>query len=107
SPSAIRLFLSVRSSSTSLEMALLVRSLDIETAQDIRWLSRCVRTAFAPVTIEKYAGVKVYHCCPSPLSEKCGAKKYGWLKSRRMPRSSDDQRTCVPADRAPPKKFKS
>jgi ABC-type transport system substrate-binding protein len=51
------------------------------------------------------AGVNVYHCCVSPPNEKCGAKKYGWLKSSRKPRSSDDQRACAPARRASPRKF--
>src|SRR5438067_3112912 len=106
SPSAMRLLRSVRSESTPVAIALLSCSLVREIDHDDWGSARCVRTALPPDTTERYAGVNVYHCCPSPLSEKWGAKKYGWLKSRRMPRSSDDQRTCVPADRAPPQKFK-
>src|SRR5207244_12903294 len=81
------------------------RSLVIDTAHEVCSLPRWVAVSFPPVTIDRYAGVYVYHCWPSPFSEKCGWKKYGWLKSSRTPRSSDDQRTCAPAERAPPGKF--
>ena len=80
-------------------------SLWTDTAHDVCALWRCVSVALTPRTCDRYAGVYVYHCCASPPSEKCGVKKYGWLKSRRTPRSSDEYRACAPADRAPPRKL--
>ena len=67
-----------------------------------RWVS----VALPPSTADRYAGVYVYQSCPDAPSDNFGAKKYGWLKSRRTPRSSDDQRTCAAADRAPPRKLR-
>jgi len=61
------------SGSTELESC----SVLIDVAHDVCGFCRWVSVAFAPVTTELYAGVNVYHCCPSPPIEKCGRKKYG------------------------------
>ena len=63
--------------STSGVTVLLSCSLNIDTAHDDCTLVLCVNVALAPATTDLYAGVNVYQSCPSPLSEKCGAKKYG------------------------------
>src|SRR5262245_33501703 len=84
---------------------LTVRSSVPDSDHDVRSLIRCVTVNLPPVTVESYAGVNVNQCCPSALSEKCGRKKYGCVKSKRMPRSRDDHRPCARAVRAPPRKF--
>ena len=101
SPSAIKSSLSSGSSRYS-EIELLVSRSTSDAVHDLAGMGRWVSASFAPVTTDLYAGVKVYHRCPS-ARQKCGAKKYGWSKSRRRPRSRDDHRPCAPADRAPPR----
>src|SRR5215831_11030754 len=87
-------------------MALLSRSLVVDTDHDLRALLRYVSVALPPLVMDRYAGVYVYHRCPSRPNERCGFRKYGCVKSRRRPRSSDDHLAWTPADRAPPKKFR-
>ena len=95
----------VGSASASGVIVLTLRSVASETAHDDRIFGRLVTMTFPPVTVESYAGVNVSQCCPSPYRDNSGWKKYGWLKSSRTPRSSDDHRACAPAERAPPRKL--
>src|SRR5262249_42190270 len=76
-PSAMRLLRCVGLLRTLGSIELVSCSLVIEADHDVYWFARCVRIIFAPDTVDRYAGVNVYHCCPSPPSEKCGRKKYG------------------------------
>ena len=102
----MRSFRSVGSLRASGEIVLLSRSLSIEIDHAVLASARCVTESFAPIVVESYAGVTVYQCCASAFREKCGRKTYGCVKSTRTPRSSDDQRACRPAVRAPPRKLR-